>query len=181
MSKARRAMSAAAKILSERARDQEFRARAFKLAAVALEQASQAPSTYVQACYVKLALEALYQALYLSRTSDPEAVLRRRTRSAHSFTARMITDAPDTPGPIKRKVLRAYLALCELVHPTPRLYGDPTILTKDHRDYEDKLLRALDAALYAAVRLEPSIAGSVAELAEEHGLELSLKAAVKRL
>ncbi len=78
------------------------------------------------ALYSKLIVEYLAQIKYLRDryNNDDEKFfsdLRKRTRRGQSFSIRMITDAKNVPGPIKRKILNVYLYFAQFVHPSENL------------------------------------------------------------
>ena len=75
----------------------------------------------------KALIEAAIQALYMSQVEPGRRmeVLSRWVRRGSAFSMSMLERAKGVPGPVKRRVLRAYLRVAELVHPTPSGFTEP--------------------------------------------------------
>ncbi len=100
------------------------------------------------AAAAKLLLEAAVQRAYyaLQGVGEAEALarVRARSRAAASFTATMIRRLRGVHGSRKAWILRVYLRVAELVHPSARLHeaGGPAAPP------EELLREVVDAVLY---------------------------------
>ena len=75
----------------------------------------------------KAILELAIQMLYMSQfePSKRMSVLSRWARRGASFSISMLAKSRGVPGPVKRRVLRAYLRVAEYVHPSPSGFQEP--------------------------------------------------------
>ncbi len=113
---------------------------------------------------LKMLIESVVQATYLLLKHKFNEVsirseLSRRTKTAATFTAKMITELPNTPGPIKRQILNMYLKVSEYTHPTLKLLERAHLLlnTQSREDIEKEVIEitkgVIDIVMYLYLRL----------------------------
>jgi len=110
---------------------------------------------------LKLIIESAIQATYLLlkhkfNEANIRRELSRRTKTASIFTAKMITELPNTPGPIKKQILNIYLRISEYTHPTQKIMEKiSTIATTNSLDPDVRELikETIDLTMYLFLRL----------------------------
>jgi hypothetical protein len=128
----------------------------------------------------KLLLEVAIQYAYytLLGVSIEEALrrIRRRSRSAASFTATMIARLRGVHGSRKKWVLRTYLSIAELVHPSSKLHEAGLTMLPSNK----LLLELGDAVIYLVLVSGDPVSGKVLDLSTSCGFEKSLKLIERR-
>jgi len=110
---------------------------------------------------LKLIIESAIQATYLLLKHKFNEInikreLSRRTKTASIFTAKMIAELPNTPGPIKKQILNIYLKISEYTHPTLRIMeriSAMITLSDLDPDIRELIKETVDLTIYLLLRL----------------------------
>ncbi len=110
---------------------------------------------------LKLIIESAIQATYLLLKHKFNEInikreLSRRTKTASIFTAKMIAELPNTPGPIKKQILNIYLKISEYTHPTLRIMeriSAMITLSDLDPDIRELIKETVDLTMYLLLRL----------------------------
>ena len=110
---------------------------------------------------LKLIIESAVQATYLLlrhkfNEMNIRRELSRRTKTASIFTAKMITELPNTPGPIKKHILNIYLRISEYTHPSQKIMEKTSVIIATNNldpDIRELIKETIDLTIYLFLRL----------------------------